>query len=168
MIEPATLLLALASATPAVADPAHGNQATIAKAQEYLAAYSRMDLKALEALYAEEAVFNDPTSTDVPGIGGPFAWHGRQEVLAHIGEWRKSIQSLNYDVERTYEASGHVVFVGEVRPLVATPEGLVQYAYPIVTVVSLANGRVIEHRDYTDYAAARIVPAPAHQDVKPR
>jgi ketosteroid isomerase-like protein len=163
MIKPAiALLAALASFASAAAEPAHGDPTMIAKAREYLAAYSRMDLKALEALYAEDAAFNDPTSTHVPGIGGPFAWHGRQEVLAHIGEWRKSIQSLDYDVERTYEASGHVVFVGEVKPLVATPEGLVQYAYPIVTIVSLAKGRVVEHRDYTDYAAARVIPAPAH------
>jgi len=157
------LLLAFAGLAQAVsaAPQMHGDAQTIATAQEYLAAYSRMDLKALERLYAEDAVFDDPTSTKVQGIGGPFVWHGRKEILAHIGEWAKSMQSLNYDVERVYEASGHVVFVGDVKPLVVTPEGLVQNVYPIVTIVTVADGRVVEHRDYTNYAAGRVVPTPA-------
>lgn len=159
MLKTFAMLLALATAT-AAAPPTHGDPPTIAKAQDYLAAYSRMDLKALAEFYADDAAFNDPTSTKVPGIGGPFVWRGRNEILAHIAEWKKSIRSLDYDVERIYEASGHVVFVGNVKPLTATPDGLVQYAYPIVTVVTVADGRIVEHRDYTNYAASRVVPPP--------
>ncbi len=160
MIKTAAVLLALTSAAPVTAQPTHGDPQTIARAQEYLAAYARMDLKALEEFYAEDAVFNDPTSTKVPGIGGPFVWRGRKEILAHIADWAKSIRSIDYDVERAYEASGHVVFIGDVKPLTATPEGPVQYAYPIVTIVTVADGRIVEHRDYTNYAAGRMVPPP--------
>jgi ketosteroid isomerase-like protein len=66
---------------------------------------------------------------------------------------------LNYNIERVYEASNHVVFVGEVLPLVAGDKGLTQYAYPVVTIVTIANGKVAEHRDYTNYAAGRVVPS---------
>jgi ketosteroid isomerase-like protein len=157
-----SVALAAVASTATAAPQMHGDPQTIVQAQEYLAAYARMDLKALEALYTEDAVFNDPTSTKIPGIGGPFLWRGRKEILDHIGEWAKSIRSLNYDVERVYEASGHVVFVGKVKPLIAAPEGPVQYTYPIVTIITITDGRVVEHRDYTNYAAGQIVPAPAH------
>lgn len=136
----------------------HGNATVIAQARDYLDAYARLDLAALERLYAEDAAFNDPTSQSVPNIGGPFIWRGRSEILAGIGRWKQSMKSLNYNVERVYEASNHVVFVGEVLPLVAGNKGLIQYAYPVVTVVTIANGKVTEHRDYTNYAAGRVAP----------
>lgn len=147
------------STRAADAPAAHGNAAVIAQARAYLDAYARLDLAALERLYAEDAAFNDPTSQSVPNIGGPFIWRGRSEVLAGIGRWKQSVKSLNYNVERVYEASNHVVFVGEVLPLVAGDKGLIQHAYPVVTVVTIANGKVTEHRDYTNYAAGHVVPA---------
>jgi ketosteroid isomerase-like protein len=163
MIRSASLLLAgalLAVAPTFAADQAtrHGNPAVIAQAETYLAAYAQLDLAALERLYADDAAFSDPTSQTVAGIGGPFVWRGRAEILAGIGRWKQTVTSLAYDVERIYESSNHVVFVGEVRPLVAGPNGPTQYAYPIVTVITIANGKVAEHRDYTNYAAGRTVP----------
>ncbi|MBP6014738.1 MAG: nuclear transport factor 2 family protein [Alphaproteobacteria bacterium] len=151
------LFLSLAVAHAEAPQP-YGNAAVIAQANAYLAAYAKLDINALERLYTEDAVFNDPTSTNVPGIGGPFVWKGRAEILAHLREWAKTTKSLNYDVERRYEASNHVVFVGAVKPLVKTAKGDVQYRYPIVTIITIANGRVSEHRDYTNYAAGRVVP----------
>lgn len=136
----------------------HGDAAVIAQANAYLDAYAKLDITALERLYAEDAVFNDPTSANVQGIGGPFVWRGRREILAHLREWAKTTKSLNYDVERRYEASNHVVFVGAVKPLVKTAKGDVQHRYPIVTIITIANGRVSEHRDYTNYAAGSVVP----------
>lgn len=138
----------------------HGDAAVIAQANAYLDAYAKLNITALERLYAEDAAFNDPTSAHVQGIGGPFIWRGRTEILAHLREWAKTTKSLNYDVERRYEASNHVVFVGAVEPLVKTAKGDVQYRYPIVTIITIANGRVSEHRDYTNYAAGRVVPLP--------
>jgi ketosteroid isomerase-like protein len=151
------LFLSLTAAQADTPQP-HGNAAVIAQANAYVDAYAKLDTAALERFYAEDAVFNDPTSADVPGIGGPFVWRGRTEILAHLREWAKTTKSLNYEVERVYEASNHVVFVGAVKPLVKTAKGDVQYRYPIITIVTIANGRVSEHRDYTNYAAGQVVP----------
>lgn len=137
----------------------HGNAAVIAHAEVYLDAYARLDITALEGMYTEDALFNDPTSANIQGIGGPFVWRGRAEILARIHDWAKTIKSLTYEVERVYEASNHVVFVGAVKPLVKTEKGDVEYRYPIVTIVTIVSGRVLEHRDYTDYAAGRVLPA---------
>lgn len=138
-----------------------GNAETIAVARSYMDAYQALDLTRLEAFYAEDVAFNDPTSVRVPGIGGPFVWRGRSEVLAGIRGWTAYVRSLNYNVERIYEASGQVVFVGDVNPVVSTPNGTAQFRYHIVTIVTLEDGHVVEHRDYTDYAGAAQVPIAA-------
>lgn len=153
------LSLSVVSAQAAETLVPHGDAAIIAEAEAYLDAYSRLDTSALEQVYAEDAVFEDPTSTNVKGIGGPFRWRGRAQILASLREWAKSTKSLKYSVERRYEASNHVVFVGTVFPLVKSSKGDVQYSYPIVTIVNIANGRVVEHRDYTNYAAGKILPS---------
>lgn len=157
-LKPVFLLLLSLTVARADAPQPHGNAAVIAHANAYLDAYAKLDTAALAHLYAEDAVFNDPTSATVPGIGGPFVWRGRSEILAHLREWAKTTKSLNYDVDRRYEASNHVVFVGAVKPLVKTAKGDVQHRYPIVTIITITNGRVSEHRDYTNYAAGHVVP----------
>lgn len=137
-----------------------GDAETIAVARDYLEAYQALDLVRLESFYADQVRFNDPTSLRVQGVGGPFIWNGRVEVMNGLRGWSAFIRSLRYDLDRVYEASGHVVFVGAVNPLVATPDGLAQYRYNVVTIVTIESGRVIEHRDYTDYAGATLVPDP--------
>ncbi len=149
------VIMALTSASPAVARPdSRGDKATIEAAIRYLDAYQKLDLVSLENSYAEDATFDDPTSLLVQGIGGPFVWRGREKILAGIRNWAQSISSLRYDIDDVYEASGRVVFVGAVNPVVATAEGPAQYRYRIVTIITIENGRVSEHRDYTDYAGA--------------
>ena len=155
-----TMCVMLMAALPASAQPTRsGDAAAIATATAYLDAYQALDLARLQAFYADNATFDDLTSLRVPGIGGPFVWYGRSEVLAGIRSWTKSVASLRYDIEHVYESSGRVVFVGAVNPLVRTPNGTAQFRYRIVTIVTVERGRVSEHRDYTDYAGATKVAA---------
>ncbi|MGE0737457.1 MAG: nuclear transport factor 2 family protein [Alphaproteobacteria bacterium] len=151
-------LLLVLGAGSAQAEIVSGDAATISVARAYLEAYQRLDVQRLESHYADDVEFNDPTSLRVAGIGGPFVWRGREAVLSGVRRWARSIQSLNYDIDRIYEASGRVVFVGGVTSAVRTPGGLVRYRYPIVTIVTISDGRISEHRDYTDYAGAVQVP----------
>lgn len=154
--------MALATATHAAARvDARGDQVTIEAANRYLDAYQKLDFVELERSYAEGAAFEDPTSLMIQGIGGPFVWRGREKILAGIRTWAQSISSLRYDIDDVYEASGRVVFVGAVNPVVATGAGPVQYKYRIVTIITIEDGRVVEHRDYTDYAGAVEVKAAA-------
>ena len=83
----------------------------ISLAESYLAAYARLDLAALERLYAENAVFNDPTSADVPGIGGPFVWRGRREILARCGEIGAKVKA-NRRLARWLEKLAGVFLIG--------------------------------------------------------
>lgn len=151
-------VLLLGLAIPAMAaGNNHGNEAVIAGAEAYLKAYQALDLRAVEALLAPDARFEDPTSTDVPGIGGPFRWEGRDAVIAGLRGWTQSVRRIDYTIRDRYEASGRVVFIGTAAALIAAPSGLVRTNFPIVTIVTLRDGKVIEHRDYTDYAGAATV-----------
>ena len=148
----------LTAPAPAIAQSAYrGDARTIASALAYLDAYQALDLERLEAFYAEDAAFHDPTSLRASVIGGPFVWRGRDEIMAGIRAWTESVSSLNYDVEDVYEASGRVVILGAVNPVVATPSGSAQFHYRIVTIVTVEDGLVREHRDYTDYAGVKQV-----------
>jgi ketosteroid isomerase-like protein len=147
--------VALAFAAPAAAQTAQrGDAATIAAATAYLDAYQAFDLQRLQALYAEEATFDDPTSLLLTGVNGaPFVFRGRDAILSGIRYWiQNSVTSLHYDVEDVYESSGRVVFIGAANT--AGPNGSVNWRFRIVTIVTIENGLVVEHRDYTDYAGA--------------
>jgi ketosteroid isomerase-like protein len=137
----------------AAATGQRGDPATIAAATRYLGAYQALDLETLKTLYSEEAAFNDPTSLHIQGIGGPFVWRGRTSILDGMRAWIVGgVTALQYDIEDVYEASGRVVFVGSINSFVNAPSGTTQYRYRIVTIVTVENGHVVEHRDYTDYA----------------
>lgn len=130
----------------------HGNIAVIAQAEAYLAAYQALDLPAIAAAMTPDARFEDPTSTDVPGIGGPFKWDGRDAVIAGLRTWTQSVRRIDYIIRDMYEASGRVVFIGTASALIETRDGAARTTFPIVTI---RDGKVIEHRDYTDYAGAK-------------
>ncbi|MEQ1808995.1 MAG: nuclear transport factor 2 family protein [Terricaulis sp.] len=152
------LWIALAVAAPAAAQNSQrDHEATIAAATAYLDAYQAFDLERLETLYAEEATFDDPTSLHLAGVNGaPFVFRGRDAILNGIRYWmQNSVTSLHYDVEEVYESSGRVVFVGA-----ATANGPSRWRFRIVTIVTIENGLVVEHRDYTDYwGATQVQPA---------
>lgn len=142
--------LTAAAVLTMIGSSAVAQDAPEAVAEAYLAAYQAQDFAALEALYAEDAVFIDPTSEAIQGIGGPFDWTGREAILAGIRGWGAT--RLEYEIDRTWSASGHVVFDGAVAAIYETETGSVAYRYPIITIVTVEDGRVTEHRDYTDFS----------------
>lgn len=148
--------LILAGALPvAAATGQRGDPAIIAAATRYLDAYQALDFETLRGLYSEDAAFIDPTSLNIQGIGGPFVWRGRTNILDGMRVWTAGgVTALHYDIEDVYEASGCVVFVGSINSFVNAPGGPTQFRYRIATVITIDNGLVTEHRDYTDYAGA--------------
>lgn len=130
-------------------------------AEAYLAAYEAQDFDALAALYAEDAVFIDPTSFDVGEITQPIDWQGRDAILTGLRSW--NVERLEYAVDRNYQASGRTVFDGAVTAVYALEDGDQHYRFPIVTIVTVQDGQVVEHRDYTDFTGMeRIAPAGGH------
>lgn len=130
-------------------------------AQEYIEAYGAFDLDRVQELYAEDAVFTDPTSFSFVDFGAPYHWEGRSTIMAELRKLasEQGVQAVRYFPSQVFEASGRVVFVADLRPVYKVPEGLIRTEIPIVTIVTVEDGRVVEHRDYADYARLRTVGA---------
>lgn len=142
----------------ASAEPTHsGNPFAIEVAERYLEAYTALDIVALEELYAEDAVFIDPTSFDVPQIAQPVHFIGKDNVLAFVASLDGVMLDASYELDRIYEASGEVVFIGDGVFTFASEPKPVSYRSAVVTIISVKDGQVIQHRDYADYAGLQLL-----------
>lgn len=130
---------------------------TIAVADAYMAAYQELDEAALAGFYADDARFFDPTSYDMPGFAAPFDFQGRDAILAGIASFKTDYGLVRVPYVVTTKIAGmhDVAYIGEVQSEVRIKGEIQRYAYPIVTIIRVAGGKVIEHRDYVDYPAGR-------------
>lgn len=130
---------------------------TIAVADAYMAAYQELDEAALAGFYADDARFFDPTSYDMPGFAAPFDFQGRDAILAGIASFKTDYGLVRVPYAVTTKIAGmhDVAYIGEVQSEVRVQGEIQRYAYPIVTIIRVAGGKVIEHRDYVDYPAGR-------------
>lgn len=139
-----TAALLLAAATPAFAQDAPDRAAI---ADRYFAAYESMDLETVGALLAEDAVFIDITSLEHAQYAPGWNWTGREAILDGVRGF--GAEEIAYTAEQRFYGSGVLVVSGQAD--VRYPNGQV-WRFPIVTTVTVdADGRVSEHRDYTDY-----------------
>ena len=118
-------------------------------AETYMRAYQDLDFDRLATLYAEDAVFIDPTSGNVAPITPPIHWQGADSIIAGLHSW--GAQRMTYTLERHFNASGRFIYEGRSDVIYATPEGERTWRFPIVTIITVEDGQVTEHRDYTDY-----------------
>jgi limonene-1,2-epoxide hydrolase len=144
-------LLAIPLGCVLAAGPAQAASDAVARA--YLEAYETQDFETLAGLYAADARFVDPTSFDVPDTTPPIDWQGPEAILAGLQSW--GVVEVDYQIDRSFTASGRTVFDGSVTAVFANDGEAVRYLFPIVTIVTVVDGQVVEHRDYTDYAGAR-------------
>jgi ketosteroid isomerase-like protein len=121
-------------------------------ARAYLAAYEAADYDTMREYYTEDAVFIDPTSFGIPNISDTIHWQGADAIIAGISAW--GVSGLEYTFDRIYESSGRVIFDGATHVIYSGDNGDVIYNYPIITIITVENGLVVEHRDYTDFAGA--------------
>lgn len=116
----------------------------------YLAAYKKLDSGSAKPLLAQDFRFIDPTSES---LESPFITYGREAVLQ---KWRDYLDTVDehifiLDIERRYSYSGHVVLIGK-GGWRSVANGTVSEArMPFVTVISVQDGMIVEHRDYVDY-----------------
>lgn len=119
-------------------------------AETYMQAYQAQDFEVLETLYSDDALFVDPTSYDVAPITSPIRWEGPDAIIAGLQGW--GVARMTYSLDRSFEASGQVIYDGVSDVVYATANGPVTYRFPIITIITVEDGQVSEHRDYTDYA----------------
>jgi ketosteroid isomerase-like protein len=124
-------------------------------ATAYLETYQSGNFEGMREFYADDAVFIDPTSFEIPNMGDTIHWQGADAIIAGISAWGAS--GLDYTFDRVYEASGRVIFDGATHVIYTRDDGDIIYNYPIITIITVQDGQVVEHRDYTDFGGATLV-----------
>jgi len=149
-----TSMTVQAEEAAAPADPAANSAANIEVAEAYLAAYSTFDPDRMEPFLTEDAVFEDLTSTTQNASGGAFVFTGKQAILQGLGDYAAQYErfSVSYSPERRYESNGAVVFIAQLSYDLETRDGRTfEGTAPIVTVITVRDGKVARHVDYYDY-----------------
>jgi ketosteroid isomerase-like protein len=148
IVVPALIACLAAASVAHAAEPSPDQR--IARA--YLAAYSAIDPNAMMPLLASHAVFADQTAT--PAEGGPILLTGRDAFLKQFAAY--GLQRIAYDLTSEFESNGRTVFAGHVNAYYPREGGRVlRWRSEIVTVVTVANGKVVRHEDFANYAGAR-------------
>lgn len=122
---------------------------TLDIAQAYLQAYEAQDFDRLRGYYSDDAVFIDQTSFGVAQVEEDIHWQGPDAIIAGIKSW--GLARGQYRLDRVFESSNIVVFDAEMDAVYETSAGTRIYRYPIITILTIENGKVMEHRDYTAF-----------------
>ncbi|MAC87987.1 MAG: hypothetical protein CMF73_01545 [Maricaulis sp.] len=154
----AVVLLSVGITPVTSAQPASVDLAPRALAEAWLDAYARQDFDRMRSLMTADTVFVDPTSFEVAAVTQPIDWRGPEAITAGIAAW--GMDHAVYTVDRSYEASGNVVFSGHIDVVYGDGASSQTFRYPITTIIRVADGHVVEHRDYTDFAGALRISAP--------
>ena len=136
MINPKLQLLTLLLISIFIPTLTYSNDRDIA--DEYMKAYSQFDLNEMTRFYTTDARFRDPTSD----MWGEHAWN----------------------IDEKYESGGHTIYTGKVKYSGLKAGELTTRCLLISTVVSVKDGKVVEHRDYIDYANFDIARKSGDQD----
>jgi len=148
------VIAALSFAGVSAAEGLSESEARIALAKQYLTAYSTFDVTIMEPFLSEDMVFHDPTSSNQNADGLPFVFEGKQAVMKGLGDYAAQFANfaLDYKIERQYESNGVVVFIAQISYMGETKDGgKFEGSAPIVTAITVKDGKVVRHTDYFDY-----------------
>ncbi len=147
--------LAAAETAAEPMEESSASDAIVSVAEDYLAAYSTFEPEKMAPFLGDDMVFTDPTSTNQNAAGGAFIFDGKDAVLKGLGDYAAQFKSftVDYDVERQYESNGVVIFVAQLTyDLMTNEDKHFTGSAPIVTAITVKDGKVVKHLDLYDYA----------------
>ena len=118
----------------------------------YLDAYLHEDIETQEDLLADDVQFQDPTSK-VFGPPSGELYEGADDLLARRKQIYSNIQDFELDVEESFVANHHAVYMGTVR---YTLNSGTAFAQPAVFVIEVRDGKVTRHWDFVDYTVGPV------------
>jgi hypothetical protein len=144
----------LAATPPAVAQSgptlAESSAATRLVAEPYFAAYVARDWDKLAPLLADAAHFADPTAEPV---FGKIDVQGKASVLKNFREGYADIKHMQFHKTRAFFSGGQAIFEGALDWTLRLDGGreVVTQAMPLVTILRIESGQVVDHTDLADY-----------------
>jgi limonene-1,2-epoxide hydrolase len=152
---PAMLLLALAWTTTAFADGASPRpslsmitEATRVSADAYFKAYFSKDWKTIERLADKQIRFSDPTAA-LPF--GPSPEKTGNKVLVAAFEETLTPLDLDFQSLRTVYSGEYAIYEGSLTWTSHLKQRSITATVPLITILRVVKGRIVEHRDYADY-----------------
>lgn len=139
--------------TPAFAQKVGYTQqsaATATVADAYIDAYIAMDWNRIEPLLADNATFHDPTAEV---LFGSKQKEGKPAIMTAFRQGYATVTKMTLHRTRAIHAGNYGIVEGELEWAVKFPgDRLVQSRGPFIIIVRVEGGKVVEHRDYVDYA----------------
>lgn len=124
--------------------------ATQTVGEAYFAAYMERDWDTLEPLLADHGIFRDGTAELV--FGSALA-DGKLAMMTLFREGYEGITRMSLRPLRTIHSGHYAIFEGELDwALMLSADREVASVMPIITILRIEDGLVVEHRDYADYA----------------
>lgn len=116
----------------------------------YLDAYIALDWNRLEPMLADNVTFQDRTAELLfPNL----VKSGKAEVIKGFREGYVGLTKMIFRRSRTFHAGNMAVYEGELEwGVKMSPTRVVESVTPFVVIVRVEDGKVVEHRDYVDYA----------------
>lgn len=122
-------------------------EATRSVAETYLRAYLDRDFDTQTKLAADDIQFQDPTSKIFgPPMGEVF--QGAETLIDRRKQVFQNIQAFDLEVEKSFVANHHAVYMGTTTYTLASGQ---RYAQPAVFVIEVRDGKVTRHWDFVDY-----------------
>ncbi|MEM1180914.1 MAG: nuclear transport factor 2 family protein [Acidobacteriota bacterium] len=123
-------------------------------AMRYLQALYGQDSATLETVASESLLFHDPTAVELGQ--GPVRFEGREAVVDFFRASLATVESSRFEVVRRFTAGEKTVLEltyvvrgdGEVFGAAGTD---LELHIPGVTVLTVRDGKVLEHQDFIDY-----------------
>lgn len=119
-------------------------------AEAYIGAYIALDWNRLEPLLADNATVHDPTAEL---LFKTEKKDGKPAVMKGFREGYAGVTKMEFHRTRTLYSGNFAIFEGDLEWGVKFPAGrIVESRTPFVVILRVENGKVVEHRDYVDYA----------------
>lgn len=124
-------------------------------AEQYLALHTAGDIEAMGDLLAPDASFSDTTAPS--DIGGPIHWQGREAILSGMAQFKQTtgLVGMSRTPRLVFESNGVTVFEGRAMAYFPTPTSRTwRWSAETITIVTVRDGKVVRHEDFSDYAGA--------------
>lgn len=143
----------LSSATYAQEKPSYQHVSTLTQsvAEKYFKAYIALDWDTVERLLAENGSFEDPTAQLV---FGQVKHDTKEATMNNFRNGYAGITHMQFNPSRTFFSGQYAIFEGTLDwSLKLSKDQLAETkAMPFVTILKVDNNKVVEHKDFADYA----------------
>lgn len=118
-------------------------------ASKYFDLYMGLDWDKLESLMHAEISFDDPTAELAIG------WQkvaGKENVIKHFKTNYGAITKMTPNLRRSFFSGDVAVFEMDFEfSFKNTKNEIVTIKMPLITILKIKDGKIIEHKDYGDY-----------------